>query len=289
MSKIKIHDVRVHVGDSAFLIDDGKTSIMYDSGFGFTGFKVADKIKEILGERSLDYIFLTHSHYDHALGSAYVLKIWPDAKVVAGEYAAKIFAKPTARSVMRDLDNKYASRCGVSEYEDLIDELCVDTAVNDGDIIMAGDMKFTCVAFPGHTKCSVGYYLAENKLLLGSETLGVYGGKGVVFPSYLIGYEITMNSIKKAERMDIQSILVPHFGILEGDEAAEYIALGKVNAMQTAEGIADILKNGGSDEDAYRFFKEKYYHGYIEAIYPEDAMELNTSIMVNLIKNELLS
>jgi metal-dependent hydrolase (beta-lactamase superfamily II) len=53
-----------------FLIDDGKTSILYDTGFGFTGDKVANNIKAVLKERKLDYIFLTHSHYDHALGSA---------------------------------------------------------------------------------------------------------------------------------------------------------------------------------------------------------------------------
>ena len=96
---IQITDVRSLPGDSAFLIDDGKTAIMYDSGFAFTGYRVADKIKQILELRPLDYIFLTHSHYDHALGSVYAKKYWPSAKVVAGEYATKIFAKPTAKSV----------------------------------------------------------------------------------------------------------------------------------------------------------------------------------------------
>ena len=121
MNGITVTDVRVQPGDSAFLIDDGKNTIMYDSGFAFTGYEVADKIKSVLGDRKLDYIFLTHSHYDHALGSAYALRYWPEAKVVAGEYAAKIFAKPTAKAVMRDLDNKFAKTCGVTEYEDLID------------------------------------------------------------------------------------------------------------------------------------------------------------------------
>ena len=85
MNSINIVDVRVSPGDSGFLIDDGKTVILYDSGFAFTGYAMADKIKEYLGDRKLDYIFLTHSHYDHVLGSVYALKYWPDAKVVAGE------------------------------------------------------------------------------------------------------------------------------------------------------------------------------------------------------------
>ena len=157
MAEIKITDVRVNKGDAAFLVDDGKTVIVYDTGFAFTGYAVAEKIRNVLGERKLDYIFLTHSHYDHALGSAYILRYWPDAKVVAGEYASRIFAKPTAKAIMRDLDKKLADKCGVKEYEDLIDELKVDIEVSDGDIIKAGDMEFTVINLPGHTKCSVGY------------------------------------------------------------------------------------------------------------------------------------
>lgn len=57
MSNIKITDVRAHVGDSVFLIDDGKTAIMYDSGFAFTGFEVAIKSSRSLVTESLTTYF----------------------------------------------------------------------------------------------------------------------------------------------------------------------------------------------------------------------------------------
>lgn len=288
MINIKITDVRAVQGDAAFLIDDGKTSILYDSGFAFTGYKVADNIKAVLGSRELDYIFLTHSHYDHALGSAYVKKRYSNAKIVAGEYAAKIFEKPTAKKVMRELDGKCAASFGVAEYEDLIDSLSVDVAVNDGDVIKAGDMNFRVISLPGHTKCSVGYYLEENKLLLGSETLGVYAGNGIVVPSYLIGYEIAMESMRKLEGVKIDNILVPHYGVLSKEETKAYLLEGKVSAEQTAKEIVRILSSGGTESEAFKFFKDKFYHGYLKEIYPIDAMTLNTNIMIDLIKRELL-
>jgi glyoxylase-like metal-dependent hydrolase (beta-lactamase superfamily II) len=288
MNIITITDVRAMAGDSAFLLDDGKTSVLYDSGFAFTGSRVAENIKKVLKERKLDYIFLTHSHYDHALGSVYVKKLYPEAKIVAGEYATKIFEKPTAKAVMRDLDKKFALTCGVLEYEDLIDNLSVDIPVKDGDKIIAGDMAFTAVALPGHTKCSIGYYLEEEKLLLGSETLGVYTGTEKVLPSYLIGYQIALDSIAKVENLDIESILVPHYGLISGSEAQNYIKNGRINAENTAKEIVDILSKGGSDEDAIKFFLDKYYSGYAKEIYPIDAIELNTKIMVKLLKNELI-
>ncbi len=286
MNKITITDIRANPGDAAFLIDDGSTAIMYDSGFAFTGYAVADKIKNILCERTLDYIFLTHSHYDHALGSVYALKYWPDAKVVAGEYAAKIFAKPTAKAVMRDLDRKFAKKCGVMEYEDLIDDLKVDISVSDGDVIKAGDMEFVAINLPGHTRCSVGYYCPKEKLLLSCETIGVYNGSDEVVPSYLVGYDMTIKSIEKVQKLDIENVLVPHFGLLDSCKTKFYLKRAKESAEETAKEITDMLKDGKNKGEIAEFFKDKFYYGYIKEIYPIDAMELNTGIMIDLLEKE---
>lgn len=288
LMNLKITDVRAHPGDSAFLMDDGTTTVLYDTGFAFTGYAVADAIQKVLGERPLDYIFLTHSHYDHAAGSPYICARYPDVKVYAGEYAVKIFGKPTARGVMRELDRKFAAQCGIVEYEDRIDMLRVDCPVRDGDVISAGNMQFTVVELPGHTKCSVGYYLASEKLLLGTETLGVYDGGEIVFPSYLVGYHMALNSIAKVERMDIDNIVLPHYGLLDREKTAFYLSLCRKNAVETAEGIVQILQNGGSHRDAVQYFRDTFYHGNVPSIYPEDAMELNTGIMVKLLEKEVL-
>lgn len=287
MANIKIYDVRYDAGDSAFLIDDGKTAVMYDSGFAFTGFLVANKIKEILGERELNYILLTHSHYDHALGSVYALKYWPNAKVLAGEYAAKVFLKGSAKTVMRELDKKHATKCGILEYEDLIDNLKVDIAVKDNDIINCGDMEFTCLSLPGHTKCSFGFYLAKEKLLLSCETIGVFDGENTVVPSYLVGTEMALNSIKRVKRLDIENILLPHYGLLNAEQTKIYLENAEKSAIETRDEIIDILNNGGSHDYAVNYFLNKFGNDNVKKIYPKDAMELNTNIMVSLIEKEI--
>ena len=259
MDNLKITDVRALSGDSAFLIDDGKTSIMYDSGFAFTGYRVAENIKKILGERKLDYIFLTHSHYDHAAGSAYVKRYWPDAKVVAGEYATKIFAKPTAKAIMRDLDKKFAAKCGVYDYEDLFDELCVDIAVSDGDVIKTGDMEFVVLSLPGHTKCSVGYYCPQKKLLLGCETLGVFNGTDNVVPSYLVGYDMTLEAIRRVQGLDIDNILCPHFGLMDKSQTQLYLEKAMDSAVTTAQDIRTMLGQGKTMPEMIEFIKNKFY------------------------------
>ena len=84
--------------------------------FGFTGYAVAENIKKCLGERPLDYIFLTHSHYDHALGSAYILRHYPNAKVVAGKYAVDIFKRDGTKIISyidKKFHNKTSKRQGI--------------------------------------------------------------------------------------------------------------------------------------------------------------------------------
>ncbi len=135
--------------------------------------------------------------------------------------ALKIESKTTVAKYVRELDAKFAEKCGVGDYEFLGDELKVDIAVDEGDIIKAGDMEFEVVNLPGHTRCSVGFYCRRKGLFLSNETL-------------------------------------------------------------------DCLKNGKSDEEILRMIKDKFWHEYIKAIYPEDAVNLNTSIMIQLIKNFFL-
>lgn len=286
MKDINITDVRVHPGDSGFLVDDGETSILYDSGFAFTGKGMVEKIKDQLGERKLNYIFLTHSHYDHVLGALNAMKEWPDAKVIAGEYAAKIFDKPSAKAVMRKLDKSFSITCNAEPYEDLIDDLRVDITVKNGDIIKAGKMTYKVVDLPGHTKCSVGFYCIENKLLLSTETLGIYAGNGIILPSFLVGYDMTIKSIEIVEKMDIENILVPHYGLLDREHTEIFLKKAKEVACLTAEDFSARIKAGQTDEELIEYFKSLYYHDYIRIIYPIDAIELNTSCMINLIKRE---
>ncbi|MBQ7975519.1 MAG: MBL fold metallo-hydrolase [Clostridia bacterium] len=288
MKKIQIIDVRSIKADSGFLIDDGETSVLCDSGYAFTGKEVADNIKKALGTRELDYIFLTHSHYDHAAGAAYVLEAYPNAKVVAGEHAANVFKKESAKRVMRKLDRKFANTCGYGAYDDLLHNLRVDICVNDGDIIKAGNMTFEAIWLPGHTRCSVGFYLKEEKLLLSTETIGVYVDSETVIPAYLVGYNMTLESIEKVSKLDIENMLIPHYGILDRIEAEQYLKTSKKSVVETANNFINIIKQNGTKADALEYFKQQFYHGYAKEIYPIDALELNTSIMIDLTEKELI-
>ncbi len=290
MNEITVTDVRVLPGDSAFLLDDGSAAVLYDTGFGFTGYGVADNIKAVLGDRPLDYILLTHSHYDHALGSARVLERYPEAVVVAGEHAASVFRRPGALAVMADLDGKMAAKCGVTDYVFPGEGLRVDRAVKDGDVISAGSMSFQAEELPGHTKCSLGYYCRERRLLLGCETLGVYDGIETVALSCLVGYQLTLDSIERLREFDIEEMLAPHFGLLSREQTAWFLDHAAEANREGGEFLRSRLAAGMDEEQITEEYLERYVRSRrIRAVYPEDASRLNISIMIKVIGKELLN
>lgn len=284
MRELQVYDVRVLPGDSGFLLDDGVTSILVDTGFGFTGFRMADNIAKVLGERGLDYIFLTHSHYDHALGSAYVLRRYPEATVVAGRYAASVFPRPGAQRVMRELDGKFAAENGVTDYEFLGEELRVDIACDDGDRIRAGSMDFQALSLPGHTRCSVGYYCADQKLLIATESLGVYDGAEGIVPSYLVSYEDVLRSVERMESLEIEGILSPHFGLLNAEQTAFFLKNARRCAVEGRDFLLELADAGKTEEEMFCAFRDKYGNDYIRSIYPDAAMRMNTMIMIEMLK-----
>ena len=80
-------------------------------------------------------------------------------------------------------------------------------------------------------------------------------------------------------------------GITERPEEQDIVIAadsGYKNAKLVAKELVDIFKNGGTDEDAFKYFSDKFYHGRLKEVYPLDAMTLNTNIMINLIKKELM-
>ena len=285
---LNITDCRVQPGDCAYVIDDGTTAILHDTGFGFTGYQIADKIEKLLGDRKLDYILLSHSHYDHAMATPYIKRKYPEAKVVAGHHAAGVFQRPGARRVMSELDSKFAATCGIHDYECLVDELAVDIAVYDGDIIKAGSMEFQVLNLPGHTKCSVGYYCKDLKFFISTETLGVYDGDKVIIPSYLVGVNQSLESIDRVSKMDIRTMLSPHYGVLNEDQTRYFLSHMREASYGLAQWIKGLVEQGRSDNEIFEMFKDRFWHGEIRRMYPVDALILNTSIMTTLIKKELL-
>lgn len=286
MGEFIIRDMRPLPGDSCFLLDDGETAIVYDTGFGFTGEKLVEKLRSALGNREPHGLFLTHSHYDHVLGTTSVRKHYPNIRVVASEHTRHVFQKPSAAAVMAQMDQKAARGYGLVGSSASPPSLRVDLVVHDGDSFTCGTRNWQAVALPGHTRCSMGFWLEEERLLLGTETLGVLLEDGTCLPSFLVGYAQTLSSLEKAETLGAETLLVPHYGPIRGAAVKQYLSNAKAVTVETAEIIRRLLEAGAGEEQVLQALTRQYYGPHVQPVYPRDAFCLNTSIMIRLIRKE---
>ena len=116
--------------------------------------QVEEVMKEI-GIKNLQYILLTHGHFDHILGVNEFKKNHPEAKVVIHkEDEAFLTDTKLSHSMMHGLTQE---------------PITADVLVEDGDVLAFDDNEFKVVHTPGHTRGSVVYLLDD--LMFSGDTL----------------------------------------------------------------------------------------------------------------------
>jgi len=91
---------------SAVFLLDGKRPVLFEAGFACAARVYADGIRSILGARSPEVLFLTHSHWDHIGSVGYLKNAFPGLKVAASKGTADILRRPHALQLIRTLSEE---------------------------------------------------------------------------------------------------------------------------------------------------------------------------------------
>lgn len=139
------------IGTNCYIVsDEQKNAFIVDPGGN------ASQIVEAAEGFDVQYIFLTHTHYDHIGALDSVARAFPDAKV-AVHYTEKeaLYDASLNLSVGFGLSHEYAGD--------------VHLELNDNDILEFGDTAIKVIHTPGHTVGGVCYYVGTH--LFSGDTL----------------------------------------------------------------------------------------------------------------------
>jgi glyoxylase-like metal-dependent hydrolase (beta-lactamase superfamily II) len=192
------------VEDAAiYLIRFGGKAALIDSGCGNAHDCLVENIAEVLPPNvEIEYLFLTHCHYDHS-GGAEALRNQYGCKIVAHELDVRYLEGGDSRVTAADW---YGAR---------MDPLRIDYKLTDKKHtfhIGSGELKaYHC---PGHSPGSVVYLveLDSNRILFGQD---VHGPLDASFLSNRNDYEC---SLKFMMGLDADILCEGHFGIYRGKE-----------------------------------------------------------------------
>jgi len=173
-----IHLLKIGI-TNCFFVEKNGTTFLIDTGQKRFSEKLKSHISVLLKEyHKLDYLILTHTHYDHAENAKMIKELFLP-KLIAHKSETQFlingFTKlPRGTNIITDiitkLGNKYAHQIG--EYEPVrtdieIDDLYIFEKIN----------RITIIHTPGHTMGSVSIIIDDEIALVGDSMFGLFRNK----------------------------------------------------------------------------------------------------------------
>lgn len=287
MRKIdRIFDVTGGQGGDAFLILGEEKTALMDCGMAYCADKLIGNIKQILDRRALDYIFISHSHYDHIGAIPYLREEWPEIKVLGAEYAQRILGKDSALQTIRALGVQAAELYSADkpqEYDSAM--LKVDRAVMDGDIINLGGLVVRVIETKGHTKCSLSF-LINNETLFASESTGYMSKSGRVYPGFITSCEEAIRSINLCKAINPRFIFSPHYGLVNEKDTPDYWEKCLLAVKEARDFILFLSRQGHDEEQILIQYEMVFRDEQSRQEQPYNAFKLNTQSMIKTVLKE---
>ena len=273
-------------GGNAFLVLGAEKTAVIDCGMAYCASKLIDNIKQVLKERPLSYILISHSHYDHIGAISYIRARWPEVKVLGADYAKQILTRQSALTTIRSLGiqaAKFYGAAGINDYDDKW--LKVDHSICDGDIIELGGLSIKVIKTTGHTKCSLSF-LVNNEILFASESTGYMSKLGKIYPAFITSSAEAIDSIALCPKINPNFIISPHYGLLNQADTRTYWENCSLSVKATKDFILNLASRGYDEEQILIEYESDFRDEQSRLEQPNTAFILNTQFMIKTVLKE---
>ena len=279
-----------HGGESFLIVGSEKTAL-YDCGMAYCGEDTVRNIEETLESLvkegkvsypSLDYILLSHSHYDHIGALPYILDRYPDTTVCASAKCQSVLGRENARKLIAELGNE-AKELYTPDSDITIrtDNFRVDHVLCDGDTISLGEETITAYETKGHTDCSLSYLLEPVGLLFTSESTGILEQEDYVHTPSLKSFPDSLASAEKCKGLCAKYLCLPHSGMVPEHFQDKYFDMFEAEVASKMGFVRSMLKEGLTYDEMLAQYVKRYWTPAKEIEQPIEAFEINSGHILN--------
>lgn len=278
-------------GGETIIIFTGEKAVLYDCGMAYCGKKTLENIKKALAahkkadgsDYTIDYILVSHTHYDHIGALPFVLEQYPDAKVVGSEKGQYIFTRPGALKVIKGLGETARDQYDPGSTMEIPGEgFRIDITLKDGESLDLGSQKLIALETKGHTDCAMAYVFEPMNVMFASESTGVLE-RGIVNTPILKNYDDSIVSVEKCRAYGAAHIIVPHYGLIPERFNQEYWDTFIKNAKEKRKLVKGWYDEGLSDEEVLEKYTEVYWDDSVAKEQPKEAFIMNAKNIVKVL------
>jgi glyoxylase-like metal-dependent hydrolase (beta-lactamase superfamily II) len=186
-----------------YLVRFGDKAALIDAGSGRDHPRLIKNIAECLESSvQLEYLLLTHCHFDHAGG----------AQAVRDEYGCRIVAHELDAIYLESGDNRVT---GATRHGAFLEPFAVDIRLQGQESTLAiGSGSVTAIHCPGHSPGSVVYTAnMDGQLVLFGQDV-----HGPIHSEFLSDEKQYLDSLTRLLNLEADLLLEGHFGIIESKQ-----------------------------------------------------------------------
>lgn len=276
-------------GGEAILIIGSDKVAMYDTGMACHYEKLLSNIHEVLDPmgKTLDYIIMSHTHYDHIGAIPYLIEEFPNVVICGSPKAKEVFKSENAKKTIKRLGENARDMYKIN-VEIKTEPFRVDKCFSDEEELSLGDVTIKYYEAKGHTDCSCCYMILPQKIFLSSETLGNVEGLDVIATSPLKSSTETIESAKRLRNLDINTYIASHFGLVPKDKIEWVFDAYIKEAEFELDMITSMIKMGKTDQEISDEHDKYYWTEERDLNQPYAAYHLNTMIIIDRIRRGIL-
>ncbi|MGP3667722.1 MAG: MBL fold metallo-hydrolase [Candidatus Bathyarchaeota archaeon] len=200
---------------SLYVVKEDKVALI-DAGVSqFVG-DVINSLKN-LGLFPVDYIIVTHEHWDHMQGAA------PLIDAMRGR--VKVYASRIAKPLLED-PSRIEYDFGMGAVEPVKNVIPLD----EGDVINLGGVELEVISTPGHTPGHIALYDKANRNIFVGDSIGNKVDETTFIPSHnppWFNKEQFYLTLEKLSKISFNSICLGHYGCWDGDDAKNILSEAK--------------------------------------------------------------
>ena len=246
-----------------YLLEGEKESMVVSGGMSYLVPALLEQCKRFgIDEGRITKLLILHAHFDHIGTVPFFKRRHPNLEVYASARGWEIVHLPKAIATINAFGREVAARMDMERvYNDYDIEWRDDITgktVTDGFRFGVEPFEGIVYETPGHSSCSISFYVPALKALFPSDGGGI-PYKDVILPAGNSNFTQYQRSLEKLEGLDVEFLCGDHYSCVTGQEARNYIRNSIEEARNHRAELEEAYLETGDLETAAQMMVERFY------------------------------
>jgi glyoxylase-like metal-dependent hydrolase (beta-lactamase superfamily II) len=237
-----------------YIIKGRQKHLMIDAGINLMGPTYIASLEKVFGDKNaLDYIFATHSHFDHLGAIPYLKRKLPHLQAGAFERVGTLMKKKSVLDLMTylsELQRGFFQNI-VGDEDVHIEAVDFEFKLKEGDRFDLGGVTCEVYEVPGHTNDSLTFFIPEIQALFAGEAYGIPESDkdGQIQVEFLSSYDDYVSSLDKLIKLQPKLIGMAHMWVFTDDDATGFLERSREATPKYRDLIETYLDAANGDID----------------------------------------